>query len=103
MPPRVSRELDWTALARYLTYEYVPAPHAIFRAVRKLPPAHWMAVGVGGGEAGGRYWTPSAPGAIRPTRRAAAQGVLRLLPQAGPRPVGLDVPRGALLSAGLDY
>src|SRR5207244_1598431 len=50
MHPRVSRELDWTALARYLTYDYVPAPHAIFRAVRKLPPAHWMAVGVGGAE-----------------------------------------------------
>src|SRR5439155_1030293 len=29
MHPRVSRELDWTALARYLTYDYVPAPHAI--------------------------------------------------------------------------
>src|SRR5438093_1395151 len=43
MHPRVSRELDWTALARYLTYDYVPAPHAIFRAVRKLPPAHWRA------------------------------------------------------------
>src|SRR3989442_1278329 len=74
MHPRVSRELDWTALARYLTYEYVPAPHAIFRAVRKLPPAHWMAVGVGGGEAGGRYRTPPAPRTIRPPKRQAAAG-----------------------------
>src|SRR5207245_1520764 len=97
MHPRVSRELDWTALARYLTYDYVPAPHAIFRAVRKLPPAHWMAVGVDGAETGGRYWTPPAPGASGPTRRQAAEGVLDLLRQSvrrrlasrrAPRPPG---------------
>src|SRR5207244_3414180 len=94
MHPRVSRELDWTALARYLTYEYVPAPHAIFRAVRKLPPAHWMAVGVGGGEAGGRYWTPPAPGTIRPTKRQAAEGVLDLLRRSVRRRLACDVPWG---------
>src|SRR2546428_349134 len=79
MHPRVSRELDWTALARYLTYEYVPAPHAIFRAVRKLPPAHWMAVGVDGAETGGRDWEPPPPGALR--RRPPAS-------RRAPRPPG---------------
>src|SRR5438876_935227 len=102
MHPRVSRELDWTALARYLTYDYVPAPHAIFRAVRKLPPAHWMAVGVGGAETGGRYWTPPAPGAIRPTRRQAGEGVLDLLRQSVRRRLVSDVPWGTFLSGGLD-
>src|SRR3989449_793702 len=102
MHPRVSRELDWTALARYLTYDYVPAPHAIFRAVRKLPPAHWMAVGVGGAESGGRYWTPPAPGASRPTRRQAARGVLDLLRQSGRRRPPCGLPWGTFLSRGLD-
>ena len=102
MHPRVSRELDWTALARYLTYDYVPAPHAIFRAVRKLPPAHWMAVGVDGAETGGRYWTPPAPGASRPTRRQAAEGVLDLLRQSVRRRLTCDVPWGTFLSGGLD-
>src|SRR2546427_12806101 len=76
MHPRVSRELDWTALARYLTYDYVPAPHAIFRAVRKLPPAHWMAVRVDGAETGGRYWTPPPPRASPPPRRQRAARAL---------------------------
>ena len=102
MHPRVSRELDWTALARYLTYDYVPAPHAIFRAVRKLPPAHWMAVGVGGAETGGRYWTPPAPGAIHPTRRQAGETVLDLLRQSVRRQLVCDVPWGTFLSGGLD-
>src|SRR5947199_307246 len=61
MHPGVSRELDWQALARYLTHDYVPAPHAIFRALRKLPPSQWMAVSADGSETGGRYWTPPAP------------------------------------------
>src|SRR5207244_1138939 len=102
MHPRVSRELDWTALARYLTYDYVPAPHAIFRAVRKLPPGPGMAVGVGGAETGGRYWTPPAPGAIHPTRRQAGEGVLDLLRQSVRRRLVSDVPWGTFLSGGLD-
>src|SRR2546426_11398447 len=93
MHPRVSRELDWTALARYLTYDYGPAPHTIFRAVRKLPPAHWMAVGVGGAESGGRGSAPPPPGASRPTRRQAAQGALDLLRQSGRRCLASAVPR----------
>ena len=56
--PDVSRELDWDALARYLTHEYVPAPHAIFRAVRKLLPAHYMMAGPDGSQTIRRYWTP---------------------------------------------
>ena len=100
--PRVSRELSWTALARYLTCDYVPAPHAIFRAVRKLPPAHWMAVGPGGAEAGGRYWTPPGSGAIRPAMAEASENVLDLLRRSVRRQVVCDVPWGTFLSGGLD-
>ncbi len=102
MHPRVSRELSWTALARYLTYDYVPAPHAIFRAVRKLPPAHWMAVDADGAETGGRYWTPPGPQAIRPTVGQAAEDVLDLLRQSVRRRLVCDVPWGTFLSGGLD-
>ncbi len=34
--PSVSRELDPLSLSKYLTYEYVPAPHSIFRVIQKL-------------------------------------------------------------------
>jgi len=38
--PGFDRSVDPAALARYLAYEYVPAPHAIFRGTSKLPAAH---------------------------------------------------------------
>src|SRR3989449_11389223 len=40
--PAIDRTLDLTALSRYLAHEYVPAPHSIFRAIRKLPAGHWL-------------------------------------------------------------
>src|SRR5207249_4950143 len=40
--PAVDRTLDLTALSRYLAHEYVPAPHSIFRAIKKLPAGHWL-------------------------------------------------------------
>ncbi|MBM4049476.1 MAG: hypothetical protein FJ279_30645, partial [Planctomycetes bacterium] len=42
--PDVSRELDYTALDLFLTLCYIPSPHSILKAVRKLPPAHTMSV-----------------------------------------------------------
>ncbi|WP_240907067.1 asparagine synthase (glutamine-hydrolyzing) [Paludisphaera rhizosphaerae] len=38
--PEVSRELDRDGLARYLFYEYVPAPYSIWRGAKKLPRGH---------------------------------------------------------------
>ena len=40
--PAIDRTLDLTALSRYLAHEYVPAPHSIFRAIRKLAAGHWL-------------------------------------------------------------
>src|SRR5438552_2382 len=81
--PDVSRELDWDALARYLTHEYVPAPHAIFRAVRKLLPAHYMMAGPDGSQTIRRYWAPprralAPPRHRRPLRRRWRRALLRL-------------------------
>jgi len=35
-----SREIDRNALAAYLRFNYVPAPHSIFKGIRKLQPGH---------------------------------------------------------------
>src|SRR2546430_7803624 len=40
--PAIDRTLDLTALSRYLAHEYVPAPHSLFRAIRKLAAGHWL-------------------------------------------------------------
>ena len=36
--PSLKREIDPVALDLYLDHSYIPAPHSIFRAIRKLPP-----------------------------------------------------------------
>src|SRR3954464_9449661 len=40
--PEVGHALDHDSLARYLFYEYVPAPHSIWRGMRKLPRGHLL-------------------------------------------------------------
>ena len=38
----LSREVDLLSLSKYLTYEYVPAPHSIIKNVNKLKPGHFL-------------------------------------------------------------
>src|SRR5271168_1643076 len=38
--PDISRDLDRESLARYLFFEYVPAPFSIWRSLRKLKSGH---------------------------------------------------------------
>jgi asparagine synthase (glutamine-hydrolysing) len=101
--PDVSREIDRTALARYLTHEYVPCPRTIFRAVRKLPAGHWISFGADGSATSERYWTPPTHSGIPPTRRQAAEEVALLLRDSVRRRiVSCDVSWGTFLSGGLD-
>ncbi len=40
--PGVPREIDLEALDLFLTLEYIPAPFSIFKAIKKLPAAHYL-------------------------------------------------------------
>jgi asparagine synthase (glutamine-hydrolysing) len=40
--PFVEARLDFHALNKYLTYEYVPAPQTIFQGIKKLKPGHFL-------------------------------------------------------------
>jgi len=101
--PGVSRDIDRTALARYLMCEYVPSPRTIFQAVRKLPAGHFLLLGADGSEKLERYWSPPAMQARPPSRHEAADTVLDLLDDSVRRRVGsCDVPWGTFLSGGLD-
>ena len=103
--PQISRELDWGALGRYLTYGYIPWPYAIFRAMRKLPPAHWLKIEENGAETLHCYWTPPCPPAAttpRPDAEEIADGLLERLRTAVHRRTVCDVPWGTFLSGGID-
>src|SRR2546422_476635 len=100
--PDVSRELDSRALVHYLAHEYVPAPHAIFRGVRKLPPAHYMTVEADGTETIERYWAPPRPTGPAPSASEAAEEVVARLRRSVASRILCDVPWGCLLSGGID-
>src|ERR1035438_4455524 len=38
--PGVSRDIFYPAIDLYLSLQYIPSPHTIFKQIRKLPPAH---------------------------------------------------------------
>jgi asparagine synthase (glutamine-hydrolysing) len=102
--PGFPREIDPQSLHRYLLFQYVAAPHSIFRGFRKLPPAHFLVLAA----EQGRVAEPIAYYALpRPPRfdgryRDAKQRLGELLTRAVERRLISDVPLGAFLSGGVD-
>ncbi len=98
----IPRDLDFAALDCYLAYGYVPAPLSVFRAVRKLPPAHTLVLREGRVELD-RYWrldyarklSVSDPRELHEPIRDAICAATR-------RRLVADVPLGAFLSGGID-
>jgi len=101
--PGFPRRLDWQSLHRYLLFQYVPAPHAALRGVRKLPPAHYA------------IFRPLDRSPVEPRPywrlpRASFDGTYAdalarldaLLRAAVRRRLVADVPLGAFLSGGID-
>jgi asparagine synthase (glutamine-hydrolysing) len=101
--PDVPRRLDRESLARYLFYEYVPAPYAIWESMRKLPAAH-MLVWETGVTKLSRYWQAPAvlPDAEAPSLDQAAVEFWNELRAAVARHRRSDVPLGVFLSGGVD-
>jgi asparagine synthase (glutamine-hydrolysing) len=101
--PQISRELDRAGLARYLFYEYLPAPYSIWRSLAKLPRGHVLTWE--GGEVRVRpYWDMS----IRPVESsavdvaAAGEQLWSLFRDSVARHRRSDVPIGVFLSGGID-
>lgn len=97
--PRVSREIDPAAVAKYLAFDFVPSPGTALRSVRKLEPGTVLRWRDGRIETR-RYWTlPQAPESVagdleERVRDTLARSVRRRLVS--------DVPLGVLLSGGVD-
>lgn len=102
--PDFPREVDPDALSLYLRYGYIPAPYSIFRAARKLPPAH-HAVWEDGRLSVRRYWDPvdiALSGQYEGDEREAQQRLETLLKESVRGRMIADVPLGAFLSGGID-
>jgi asparagine synthase (glutamine-hydrolysing) len=99
--PAVSRDVDLTALRLYLECQFIPAPHAIFAGIRKLPPGHALCLR-NRTLTVSRFWLPDyrrkfafddveATDALDRELRASVDGMLVA-----------DVPVGAFVSGGVD-
>jgi asparagine synthase (glutamine-hydrolysing) len=94
-------DLDPVALAAYLECQYVPGPRTIFRAVRKLPPAHVLIADPSGLRLE-RFWNPTFEPARRVGFEEAAERLRDLLADSVRLRLLSEVPLGAFLSGGID-
>ncbi len=106
--PEVPRRLDPASLARYLFYEYIPAPHTIWSGMRKLPPAHVLTWEAGRVEIE-RYWDAPEPPSDAASHlesrldfESCARGFWTDFVAAVGRHRRSDVPLGVFLSGGVD-
>jgi asparagine synthase (glutamine-hydrolysing) len=100
--PAVPRELSLESLTRYLSFEYVPAPHSILAGIEKLPPGHLLTVSPGSKPRVIAYWdlTFAPDGSIDADEWARA--LREQLERSVRRQLVSDVPLGLFLSGGID-
>lgn len=101
--PQIKKEIDLSAFSRYLTFEYIPGPHSIFKGIKKLLPAHTL-IYQDKNTIIQRYWNIAA-------RRNTAENInidgavcqlSGLFEDAVKIRLISDVPKGVLLSGGID-
>ena len=99
----LGREFDWTAVADYLTFGFIPDPKTIWQDVKKLPPGHWLAVDLEG-EASIPEPVPYWDFELEPDDSVADWGeeVRDTLERAAAEMTISDVPVGMFLSGGVD-
>lgn len=98
--PFVPRDLNMVALDHFLTLEYIPAPHSMFRHIHKLPPGHFLIFEDGRVDVK-CYWNVE----VRETPRdegACIEELTELIRDAVKIRLIADVPLGAFLSGGID-
>jgi asparagine synthase (glutamine-hydrolysing) len=111
--PRWSGEIDRDSLSLYLRYNCIPAPHSIYKGIRKLPPATWTRIhrepsGMYVDDSPREYWSARTVveyGAAHPfsgSETDAEEELDRLLRDAVRSRMYADVPLGAFLSGGID-
>jgi asparagine synthase (glutamine-hydrolysing) len=97
----IPREIDMAAIDCYLAYGYIQAPRSIWRAVKKLPPAHTL-TWEDGRERVERYWSLDYSRKLDAPLPELEEELRERVGAAVRRRMVADVPLGALLSGGVD-
>lgn len=101
-------EIDPSSVASFLRFGYVPAPHSIYRGIKKVMPGEHATFSVSGSCASRRYWSAAdvaLQGIASPLKLSDKEAVVQLselLGDAVSRQMLADVPLGAFLSGGID-
>jgi asparagine synthase (glutamine-hydrolysing) len=100
--PGVEKEINPKAIDMFLSLQYIPSPHSIYKGVFKLPPAHMLLFEKGVVRIE-RYW--DLPLGEEPVTKdpVEAQQIIRdKLKEATKMRLISEVPLGAFLSGGID-
>jgi len=100
--PFVDREIDGESLYHYVSLMFVPGPVSIMKALRKLPPAHFLRYDLTTCKLEITRWWRARFGTERPTPAEAATRIRESLAKAVDRWTLSDVPVACSLSGGLD-
>ena len=109
--PQFQTDIDRDAVAMLLQYCYIPAPHSIYRGIKKLPPGTTVEVSAAtpvGAETPEPFWSMAEVarrGCNEPfvgSSDNAADELERLLCDSVRLRMEADVPLGAFLSGGID-
>ena len=98
---KFQREIDLEAVSDYFSYLYVPTPKTIYRQVRKLRPAHYLAVDASGIREV-PYWDLSFHEPQRLSERQWCERLIDEYKKAVKIRLVSEVPLGAFLSGGVD-
>ena len=102
----IDRTIDDEAAALYRRYRYVPAPHSIYEAAKKLPPGSILTVKRDGTSTLTRYWDPGEVAEtiarFSGTETEAIDQLDALLGDSVALRMIADVPLGVFLSGGVD-
>jgi asparagine synthase (glutamine-hydrolysing) len=101
--PELRRELDPLAIEDYFAFGYIPEPRTIYKAARKLPPAHTLTLRRGEPLPEPRaYWDVRFTLDNRISEPEAQAELVQRLQESVKLRMISDVPLGAFLSGGVD-
>lgn len=102
--PLINREIDMLSLSKYLIYEYVPAPHTIFKHINKLLPAYTLEYDFQTKTTKlEQYWSPDFVNKFTNIEEEeAVERLLSILRSVVRKELVSDVPLGLFLSGGID-
>lgn len=101
--PEIDRAIDVHAVEDYLTFGFIPAQRSIFENVKKLPPAHTLAITADARQAEPRrYWSYPIIATVSRSLDDWKCAVTAKIAETVRAHLIADVPVGAFLSGGID-